>query len=91
MNDVEKFKQSIPKKALTKLWICFKDGSTKTIFSFDSDKALRKKDFGPGMRGLIKRLIENKYKDKFKVARIYANNGKNEVLAEWNENGVRKT
>lgn len=56
-------------RALTKLWIAFKDGKTKTFYSLDKKVDLERKNIFPGIKKIEKLL--NNWQGNWKNAIVY--------------------
>jgi hypothetical protein len=87
---------SVRKKALTKAVIYWKDEfkrdqfESMTYYSLDHEKAIRENNYSPGLRRLIRKVVEE-MKGRYRYVIIYHNapNRGGEELARYNEEGKK--
>ncbi len=79
--------KDLPFRSLTKCIVYFKDGNSRTFYSYDKSNRNSKPNKALGMRRLEKMLMRH-FKDRWETAIIYENFTKGRELAKY-KNGVR--
>ncbi len=79
---------NLPNISLTKCIVYFKDGNSRTFYSFDKSHRNSKPNKALGIRRFEKMLLQGKLKGTWETAIIYENFPKGKEIAKY-RGGVR--